>query len=237
MSVIGEALKRAEGDRRGIEVPDEVRGLPKNIEPEIALASSEVVASCKRNNLAPVGIFLIVGALTVILAWVADNPGGGDAIVAGGNHSLDSAVKRGSPEERVSTASRKAAALDSEIDSDYIPAVTPSFLSGDLGDGSANDNSRESQSDGVGVAHSRASGEIGASGSMSASGVSESNRFRLDGLMLGGMSKVAVINGAIVHEGQRVDGALVISINQTGVVIEAGGKRFRLNMQAAKQKP
>lgn len=59
-----------------------------------------------------------------------------------------------------------------------------------------------------------------------------SERFRLDGVMLGGQTKLAVVNGMIVEEGQRLDGAIVREIDGKFIVIEIDGQRHRIPMQA-----
>lgn len=40
--------------------------------------------------------------------------------------------------------------------------------------------------------------------------------------------RIAVINGRIVHEGESVDGYQVIKIRQEDVVVNEGGKSWRL---------
>ncbi len=59
-----------------------------------------------------------------------------------------------------------------------------------------------------------------------------SSRFSVDGVMLGGERKLAVINGSIVGVDEEIDGAVVRAITGNGVAIEIGGRIRRLPIHA-----
>jgi hypothetical protein len=58
-------------------------------------------------------------------------------------------------------------------------------------------------------------------------------RFALSGVMLGGSTRLAVINGAIVEVGQTIDGAEVLAISRRDVSLSVSGKKLRIALQPA----
>ena len=59
-----------------------------------------------------------------------------------------------------------------------------------------------------------------------------SARFRLEGVVLSGRTKLAVVNGAIIEVGQRIDGATVTAITKGSITIEVDGRTYRIPLRA-----
>lgn len=59
-------------------------------------------------------------------------------------------------------------------------------------------------------------------------------RFRVSGVMLSGRMRTAVINGAIVAEGERIENATVRKVGPQSVTIEIDGKTFSLGLRPAR---
>lgn len=57
-------------------------------------------------------------------------------------------------------------------------------------------------------------------------------RFQLEGVMLSGSSRMAVVNGAIVEVGQTVDGAIVREIDRRYITVEIDGQWVRVPLRA-----
>ncbi len=55
-----------------------------------------------------------------------------------------------------------------------------------------------------------------------------SRDYRLEGIMVGGRSRLAVINGSIVQEGQRFGDAVIREITEAGVTVEVDGESYGL---------
>ncbi|HRX87000.1 MAG TPA: hypothetical protein P5572_18405 [Phycisphaerae bacterium] len=59
------------------------------------------------------------------------------------------------------------------------------------------------------------------------------SRFRVSGIMLSGRTRMAVINGAIVAEGERIENAIVRAVDRQSVTIEIGGRTYHLGLRGA----
>lgn len=59
-------------------------------------------------------------------------------------------------------------------------------------------------------------------------------RFRVSGVMLSGRMRTAVINGAIVAEGERIENAIVRRVGPQSVTIEIDGRTFSLGLRPAR---
>lgn len=57
------------------------------------------------------------------------------------------------------------------------------------------------------------------------------NRFRLEGVMMSGAKRLAIVNGAIVGEGQGVADATIVSITRRDMVIEVQGRRYHVPLR------
>ena len=60
-----------------------------------------------------------------------------------------------------------------------------------------------------------------------------SKALNLESILISDERKVAVINGSVVAEGERVGVAEIVAINKDGVDVSSGGKNIRLVLESA----
>lgn len=236
MSIIGDALQRAERDGAPLDAPKPADAVPQrpmfDRQPterrSPAVAPDARVRPVRRQagrRVSPATVVLMVlAAMTVYMLadprWSGSNWGIDQYLVTPGSIDANTPVH--------------AEAVPS-------PAMTASTLSGD----SIAPPSRPQVPANAALQEATPTAAMEAPLAESASAAASpeqpvvaaarpelSGRYVLSGVMLGGSTRLAVINGAIVEIGQMIDGAEVVAISRRDVTLSISGKKVRIAMQA-----
>ena len=229
MSVIDDALRRAEEDSvsplRVLPAGDSAKSSPQPM-PVRNTDVPQAWSVSSRRNRSGVNAALCSVALLVLVTLAA---GGG-----WGNH--DGSLDRSMADSQVADSSAGGDAATSLNDAD--PSLrAPVGEAAAYGDSSAEGQSADSHPTGYPPSPAMRSqplaNRVAETAPRPKPRVDYARRFTLGGVMLGGDIDLAVINGTIVESGQRIDGAVVITIGRRSATLEVGGQRFQIPLSVA----